>query len=188
MRLANRTSCEHFFNIGQFARETQGAVNSTTLLSVNLKTWTQCVQEKACARNHSYNVNREHNTSTDIIQHSTLMSRFHETQTLQYTVNFTIDKTQSMKLIKVQSIALGVSFSKAQSSKLEHLFCHVSVRREVRALNFELKTPFKNVAPSGIGLHFWIHCQSSKYSQSHLGCHFRKLKAQCSNISFATFQ
>ena len=28
-----------------------------------------------------------------------------------------------------QSIPLGVSFSKAQSSKLEHLFCHVSVKR-----------------------------------------------------------
>ena len=147
----------------------QGAVNSTTLLSVNLKTWTQCVREKACARNHSYNVNREHKTYADIIQHSTLTSRFHDTQTLQYTVNLTIDKIQSIKLIKLQSIPLGVSFSKAQSSKLERLFRHVSVKREVRALNFELETAFENVAPSGIGLHFWIHCQSSKYSQSHLG-------------------
>jgi len=80
-----------------------------------------------------------------------------------------------MKLIKVQSIPLGVSFSKAQSSKLKHLFCHVSVNREVRALIFELETSFENVTPSGIGLHFWIHCQSSKYSQSHLGWHFRML-------------
>ena len=61
---------------------------------------------------------------------------------------------------------LGVSFSKTQSSKLEHLFCHVSVKREVRALIFELETEFENVTPSGIGLHFWIHCRSSKYSQS----------------------
>jgi len=74
-----------------------------------------------------------------------------------------------MKLTKVQSIPLGVSFSKAQSSKLEHLFCYVSVKREVRALNFELETAFENVTPSGIGLHFGIHCQSSKYSQSHWG-------------------
>ena len=29
---------------------------------------------------------------------------------------------------------------------------------------------------------------SCLYSQSHLGCHFRKLKAQSSNVSFATFQ
>ena len=121
------------------------------------------MREKACARNHSYNVNREHNTFADIIQHSTLTSRFHDTQTLQYTVNLTIDKIQSKKLINVQSIPLGVSFSKGQSSKLEHLFCHVSVKREVRALILELETAFENVTPSGIGLHFWIHCQSSKY-------------------------
>jgi len=38
----------------------------------------------------------------------------------------------------VQPIALGVSFSKAQSSKLERLFFHVSMKRHVRALSFEL--------------------------------------------------
>jgi len=38
----------------------------------------------------------------------------------------------------VQPIPLGVSFSKAQSSKLERLFYHVSVKRDVRALSFEL--------------------------------------------------
>ena len=37
-----------------------------------------------------------------------------------------------------QPIPLGVTFSKAQSSKLERLFCHVSVKRDVRALSFEL--------------------------------------------------
>jgi len=31
-----------------------------------------------------------------------------------------------------------VTFSKAQSSKLERLFCHVSVKRDVRALSFEI--------------------------------------------------
>ena len=40
--------------------------------------------------------------------------------------------------VKLQPIPLGVSFSKAQSSKLERLFCHVSVKRDVRALSFEL--------------------------------------------------
>ena len=88
-----------------------------------------------------------------------------------------------MKLIKVQSIPLEVSFSKAQSSKLEHLFCHVSVKREVRALNFELDTAFENVTPSGIGLHFWIHCQSPKYSQSPYGDIFAYcFKAQSSKL------
>jgi len=38
---------------------------------------------------------------------------------------------------KVQSIPLGVTFSKAQSSKLEHLFYHVSVKRDVRPVIFE---------------------------------------------------
>jgi len=131
----------------------QGVANSTILLSVNLKTWTRCVREKACARNHSCNVSREHNTFADIIQHSTLTSHFHDTQTLQYTVNLTIENTQCMKLIKVQPIPVEVSFS--QSSKLEHLFCHVSVKREVRTLSFALETAFENVIPSGIGCTFW---------------------------------
>jgi len=52
-----------------------------------------------------------------------------------------------MKLIKVQPIPLGVSFSKAQSSKFEHLFCHVSVRREVRALSFELRNSIRKCHP-----------------------------------------
>jgi len=38
----------------------------------------------------------------------------------------------------IQPIPLGVSFSKAQSSKLERLRCHVSVKRDLRALSFEL--------------------------------------------------
>jgi len=38
----------------------------------------------------------------------------------------------------IQPIPLGVTFSKAQSSKLEGLFCHVWVKRDVRALSFEL--------------------------------------------------
>jgi len=114
-----------------------------------------CALEKACARNHSYTVNREHITFADIIQHSTLTSRFHDTQTLQYTVNLTIDKVQSMKLIKVQPIALGVSFSKDQSSKFEHLFCHVSVKREVRALSFELWNNIWKCHPKWDRLHIF---------------------------------
>ena len=39
---------------------------------------------------------------------------------------------------KLVPISVGVTFSKAQSSKLERLFCHVSVTRDIRALSFEL--------------------------------------------------
>jgi len=49
----------------------------------------------------------------------------------------------------VQPIPLGLTFSKVQSSKLERLSCHVSVKRDVRALSFE--TAFENVTASGIG-------------------------------------
>ena len=45
----------------------------------------------------------------------------------------------------VQPIPLGEKFLKAQSSKLkaqsskvEHLFCHVSVKSDIRAVSFEL--------------------------------------------------
>jgi len=51
--------------------------------------------------------------------------------------------------IYIQPIPLGVTFSKAQSSKLERLFCHGSLKRDVRALSFE--TAFENVTPCGIG-------------------------------------
>jgi len=44
---------------------------------------------------------------------------------------------------------------KAQSSELERLFCHVSVKRDVRALSFE--RAFENVTPGGIG------CTCSKH-------------------------
>jgi len=38
---------------------------------------------------------------------------------------------------------------KGQSSKLERLFCHVSVKRDIRALSFE--RAFEYVTPGGIG-------------------------------------
>ena len=38
----------------------------------------------------------------------------------------------------VQPIPLGVTFSKAQSSKLESLVCHISGKRDVRDMSFEL--------------------------------------------------
>jgi len=33
-----------------------------------------------------------------------------------------------------------------------------------------------------------LQCRRDMYSQSHLECHFRKLKAQSSNVSFSTFR
>jgi len=51
--------------------------------------------------------------------------------------------------LHVQPIPLAVTFSKAQSSKLERLFYHVSLKRDVRALSFE--RAFEIVTPSGIG-------------------------------------
>jgi len=41
------------------------------------------------------------------------------------------------KMVKINT-PLGVTFSKTQSSKLECLFCHVSGKRDFRALSFEL--------------------------------------------------
>jgi len=45
--------------------------------------------------------------------------------------------------VTIQPIPLGVSFSKAQSSKLERFFCHISVKRDVRALSFELSNSIR---------------------------------------------
>ena len=50
-----------------------------------------------------------------------------------------------------QPIPLGVSFSKAQSSKLERLFCHVLMKRDVRALSFELSKQYSKMLPQ-VGL------------------------------------
>ena len=47
----------------------------------------------------------------------------------------------------IQPIPLGVTFSKAQSSQLERLFCHVSVKRDVRALSFELWNSIRKCHP-----------------------------------------
>jgi len=64
----------------------------------------------------------------------------------------------------LQPIPLGVTFSKAQSSKLERLFGHVSVKRDVRALSFE--TAFENVTLSGIGC-TWNELMSFVMRQWH---------------------
>jgi len=51
----------------------------------------------------------------------------------------------------VQLVPLGVSFSRARGSKLEGFFCHVSMRRAVRALSFGLVPAFGGVTTGGMG-------------------------------------
>jgi len=50
-------------------------------------------------------------------------------------------------VVLVQPIPREASFSKAQSSKLERLFCHDSVKRDVRALSFELCNSIRKCHP-----------------------------------------
>ena len=82
----------------------------------------------ACGRRRARAITHIQSTeNTTLLQTSSDIQRLHHdftAQTLQYTVNLTIDKIQSMKLIKVQPIPVGVSL-------LEHLFCHVSVKKQV---------------------------------------------------------
>ena len=47
----------------------------------------------------------------------------------------------------IQSIPLGVTSSKVQNSKLERLFCHVSVKRDVQALSFEIWISIRKCHP-----------------------------------------
>jgi len=61
-----------------------------------------------------------------------------------------------MKLIKVQPISLGVSFLKAQSSKFEHLFCHISAKRELQALSFELRNSIRKCHPKWDRLYIFV--------------------------------
>ena len=59
--------------------------------------------------------------------------------------------------IHVQPIPLGVTFSKAQNSKLERLFCRNSVKRDVRALSFELWNSVRKCHPRWDWLYHMMH-------------------------------
>jgi len=78
-------------------------------------------------------------------------------------------------LLLLQPIPLGVTFSKAQSSKLERLVCHVSVKRDVRALSFELLNSIRKCHPKWDWLYF------ERNSLVTL------LEAQCARILFFRF-
>ena len=66
----------------------------------------------------------------------------------------TVDLTcrNAIRKLHAQPIPFGMTFWKAVSKliaqKLERLFCHVSVKRDVRALSFA--RAFENVTPNGI--------------------------------------
>ena len=82
-----------------------------------------------------------------------------------------------MSHIWIQPIPLGVTFSKAQSSKLEGLFCHVSMKRDVRALSFELLKQHLKMSPQvGSAIHgmshIWIHC-ITQITVSHMNTSYR---------------
>ena len=62
-------------------------------------------------------------------------------------------RSKSLHFWSTANPTWGVIF---ESSKLEGLFCHVSVKRDVRALSFE--TAFENVTPSGIGFTYKGNC------------------------------
>ena len=69
-----------------------------------------------------------------------------------------------INIMIVQLISLGVTFLKAQSSKLEGLFCHVSVKRGFRALSFELWNSIRKCHPKWDWLYFddWQWIQKCK--------------------------
>ena len=60
-------------------------------------------------------------------------------------------------LWQIQPIPLGVTFSKAQSSELERLFCHVSVKRNVRDLSCELWNSIRKCHPKWDWLYIRIY-------------------------------
>ena len=87
----------------------------------------------------------------------------------------------------LQPIPLGVSFSKAQSSKLEHLFCHVTVKREVRALSFDSKKHSK-MSPQ-VGSAYILgsivnHQSTANPTGGDISNAVSKLKTRSSKVSF----
>jgi len=69
-----------------------------------------------------------------------------------------------MVKINIMTIPLGVIFSKAQSSKLEGLFCHISGKKDFRALSFELWNSIRKRHPTWDWLFFddWQWIQKCK--------------------------
>ena len=75
-----------------------------------------------------------------------------------------ISKMVKINIMIVQPIPLGVTLSKAPSSKLEGLFRHVSVKRDFRALSFELWNMIRKCQPKWDWLYFdnWQWIQKCK--------------------------
>jgi len=77
-------------------------------------------------------------------------------KTLSWYMHTMIEKDTYMYIhvyIYVQPIPPRVTFSKAQRSKLEYLFCHVLVKRDVRAFSFELWNSIRKCHPKWDWLH-----------------------------------
>jgi len=70
----------------------------------------------------------------------------------------------------VQPIPLELTFSKAQSSKLERLFCHVSVKRDVRALSFALWNSIRKCHPKWGRLYQQDSLVSTRQGSNKLAC------------------
>jgi len=97
----------------------------------------------------------------------------------------------------IQPIPLGVTFSKAQSSKLERLFCHVSVKRDVRALSFELRNSIRKCHPKWDRLYVtctcsyrhvhvatdMIHSKVCTCSYRHVTCRYRRVTCSYRHVA-----
>jgi len=93
--------------------------------------------------------------------------------------------------IHVQPIPFGMSFSKAQSSKLQRLFCHVSMKRDVRALSFELSKMSPQVSlavlkamylQSAICNRLCIQSHYTHNTPSVIGCYVSRCHPICNRL------
>jgi len=85
--------------------------------------------------------------------------------------------------VYVQPIPLGVSFSKAQSSKLERIFCHVSVKRDVRAFSFQLWNSIRKCGPKWD----WLYVNVSTFSVSHSSVNIWVRHTKCRYIYICVY-
>ena len=76
---------------------------------------------------------------------------------------------------QLQPIPLEVTFSKVQRSKVERLFCHVSVKRDIRALNFEVWNSIRKCHPK------YLEVGSAVFPVVR-GPHLRHMEEQTSNL------
>ena len=98
----------------------------------NQKSWPKALWEVACE------------SGSEFHKHPWMCERGEWRKQLREFITQSLNKPP---LAQVQTIPLGVTFSNAQSSKLERLFCHVLVKRDVQALSFELWNSIRKCHP-----------------------------------------